>query len=142
MAEQIEGLADLNRRLLELGPAASGKALRSAVNVSMTPVLKRARANAPVGSVAHKTYRGRTVAPGFLRRSVIKRTRLSRDKQSASSVVGVRGEAFYGVQFLEFGTSKMPAKPWLRKSFYPERSNIERGLAEKLRNNIEKAARK
>lgn len=52
--------------------------------------------------------------PGFLRASI--RVWKKKGKEGGPTVtygVGTRGLAFYG-KFLEFGTSKMSARPWLR----------------------------
>ena len=41
-------------------------------------------------------------------------TKLDRSGQRASAAIGVRSEAFYAAIFGELGTSKTPARPWLR----------------------------
>lgn len=83
-------------KLAKLGSAAGGKALRNAATVAMTPVVKAAKAAAPVGTKAHKTYKGRLVAPGFLSRNVKKKTYLWKNGLGVSAWVGMSKEAWYG----------------------------------------------
>jgi HK97 gp10 family phage protein len=139
MASNLAGLRDLTRRLRALGRLEDGKAIRAAVREAIKPALKRAKQTVPVGSYAHKTYRGRLVGPGFLKRSIRVETVLSRDKQSASALLGVRREAFYGLQFVELGTSKMPAQPWLIPAFEGTISDAEQALATSLSKAVDKA---
>lgn len=113
----LEGVAALSAQLRELGALEDGKVLRSAARAAIKPALERAKATIPVGSVPHRTYKGRLVAPGFAQRNVRVAVNLTRDKQKAIARLGVDREAFYAVQFLELGTSKMPARPWLRPAF-------------------------
>lgn len=141
MASALEGVAELTRKLDALGKLEEGKALRAAVRAGIKPATERAKAMAPVGEVAHKTYKGRLVAPGFLRRSIRSVTKLSKDKQKATALLGVRAEAFYGVQFVELGTSRMPASPWLRPAFEATQTEQQKALAASLKKSVEKAAK-
>lgn len=137
----LEGVAQLSRQLDALGKLEDGKAIRTAVKAGMTPAFKAAQQNIPIGTVAHRTYKGRLVAPGFAKRSLRLVTTLSSDKQKATAIIGVLGEAFYAIQFVEMGTSKMAAQPWLRPSFYNTREEQESALADSLKRTIEKLAR-
>ena len=139
MPERVEGLKDLSRKLAELGENAGGKALRNATAAAMRPVAKAAKKNAPVGTTWHTTYKGRRVPPGFLKQSVRMRSRISRDRKTARAVVGVKGEAFYGVQFVELGTSRQPRQPWLEPAFYQNKDTVLSKLKEKLKFQIDKA---
>ena len=138
----VEGAALLSRGLVALGNAAGGKALRAAATSAMLPTLRKAQATAPVGSVPHKTYKGRLVAPGFLKRSIRRVSKLSRDKQKVTVRLGVRNEAFYGVAFLEIGTSKMTARPWLVPAYNATYREVTQRLAAQLERNIKRAAAK
>jgi len=140
---ELEGLAELEKKLEQIGGATAEKALRQAVMNASTPAFKAIKMAAPVGKRAHRTYKGRLVAPGFLRRNIVRRSRIHRghNKTWASVVIGVRDEAFYGVQFLERGTSKMAARPWLAKTFARYRPQMEQRLKEQLRRKIERIAR-
>lgn len=137
----LEGVGQLTRQLDALAALEDGKALRAAVRAGMKPVFSAAQQSIPVGTVAHRTYKGRLVAPGFAKRSLRIVTTLSPDKQKATAIIGVRGEAFYVIQFVEMGTSKMAAQPWLRPSFYNTREEQEAAIAASLRKTIDKLAR-
>lgn len=116
-ASELEGVPDVLRQLQAAGRLEDGKALRAAVRAGAKPVVVRAQATIPQGSRMHKTYKGRLVAPGFAMRSVSAQVIVSKDKQMAAALIGVKGEAFYATLFVERGTSKMPAHPWLEPAF-------------------------
>ena len=138
----LEGFKELSDKLAELGKVAGSKAFRSAAMASMLPALRAAQAAAPVGQKAHRTYKGRIVAPGFTRRNVKRKSLLSRDKTKATILLGVAGEAFYALQFLELGTAHISKRPWLEPAFRSSVPQILQRLEEKLKAQIEKAAKK
>lgn len=141
MAElAVKGMKELRNKLRALGPAAGGKALRNAASFAMTPVVQEARRRAPVGDQPHKTYKGRVVAPGFLSRNIKKKARMLRDKSTVFVHVGMAGEAWYG-GLLEDGTKYMDANPWLEPAFEARKNEVLERFTDKLRQNIEKAAR-
>jgi HK97 gp10 family phage protein len=137
----LEGVAELSKQLDALGRLEDGKAIRAAVRAGMTPALRAAKQNIPTGTKEHRTYKGRLVAPGFAKRSIVLITSLSKDKQKATAIIGVKAEAFYAIQFVEMGTSKMAAQPWLRPAFYDTRQEQEEALAAALRKAILKAVK-
>ena len=150
----IVGFKKLSQQLSRLGAAAGGKALRNAANRSMLPALKAARLAAPVASPPYtyeghapvdpyprKTYKGRLVTPGFARRSVARRSFLSRDRKTATVIIGVKQEAFYALVFGEFGTSWQPARPWLEPSFRSSIGAVNNLLRSNLKANLDKAVR-
>lgn len=116
MAFEIVGVDKLARQLKELGEVAGGRALRSALFTASLPVLREIQAAAPVGTQEHRTKKGRLVAPGFLRRNIRRKAILSRDKTTATVLVGPSNEAFYA-QFLEKGTSTITARPFIEPAF-------------------------
>lgn len=128
---QLEGLARVPPE--ELLKAAEEAAL---------PVLQKARELIPVGVDQHRTYKGRTVAPGFAKRSIRVVARLNKDKTGASASVGVAAEAFYAVQFVELGTAKMPAQPWLRPAYQSTRQAQLSALARRMKVFIERPNRR
>ena len=148
---EVEGLEKLSKQLTTLGPKLGSKFLRSALMAAATPVVKSAKANVPIGNEAHMTGRGkratpryqtRLVAPGFASRSVGKRSKLSRDKRTASVSIGVKGEAYYAVSFLELGTKYIPKQPWLTKALQKEQFNVIRKFSATLKKKIEQEAKK
>lgn len=124
--KRTEGFDELDKMFKELGAAASGKALRQSVNFAVTPIVKEARANAPQGNDAHRTYKGRLVGPGFLSRNIGKKTFLSKSKNFASASVKPAGEAWYGSLFssvvkrpfkTKTGTRDFPTDDFLADAF-------------------------
>ncbi len=99
----VIGLKELNDKLMELEFKTSSKAMRSAAVAAIRKTKQEMKAAAPKGRDVHRTYKGRLVAPGFLSRSVKHSSRIGRGKLSVS--IGVKREAFYGVTFLDKGTS-------------------------------------
>ena len=62
---QLIGFEDLSRKLNELGAAVGGRVLRSALMTSSLPALRSIQAAAPVGTKAHRTYKGRIGGAGI-----------------------------------------------------------------------------
>lgn len=143
MANELEGLKELHAKLKKLDGAVAEKVLKQAVRNASTPAWKAIKAAAPIGTEAHRTYKGNLVAPGFLSRSVKRITTLKRGYKLswASAVIGVKSEAYYGVQFLEKGTKKMSARPWFVRAFESQRSQMLSRMKSELKRKIEKAAR-
>lgn len=146
----ITGYKELHDKLAAMGAAAGGKALRSAALQSMLPVLRAAQANAPVGNPPYngkdpypvKDWKGRYRTPGYLKRNIIRRAYLSRDRKMARVYVGPKNSAFYGTQFLELGTSKIPKRPWLEPALRANLSAVDERLKAALKKNIDKAAKR
>lgn len=142
MSKYLQGVAQLTKQLQQLGAAFTVPVLRSAVRAGIQPAKKQAIAMAPAGSVAHRTYKGRLVAPGFGKRSIRVVTKVNADKTTVSAALGVRREAFYMVNFVERGTSKMPAQPWLRPAMKSTQSEQEAAFAAQLIKRIDKVLSK
>jgi HK97 gp10 family phage protein len=148
---KVEGFKELSRKLSKMGEAAGGKALRSAAMSSMLPAFKDAKANAPVGNPPFeggkdpypiKTYKGNLRVPGFAKRNVARKSRLSRDKRKANVYLGVKPEAFYAINFIEFGTATIAKRPWLEPSFRRSIPTVRARLSERLKKLIDKASKK
>lgn len=120
MADEIalQGVANLVLKLRELGAMEDGKIIAGAVRAGMKPALKSAQQKIPVGTVEHRTYKGRLVAPGFSKRSLRIVVVKSKDRQQATALLGPSKEGYYVTQFVERGTFKMKAQPWLRPAFF------------------------
>jgi hypothetical protein len=144
MTNALEGTRELEQKLRALGSAFAVPIMRSALRFGIRPAFKRAQQTIPVGKVAHRTYKGRLVAPGFAKRSLRVVTRVSKDKRTFSAALGVRKEAFYAVQFIEreMGNSKQSASPWLRPAFRMTGPQQLQALADRLRDRINKVAKK
>lgn len=143
MASELQGVRELSRKLDALARNVRGSALRKAAHAAVKPIVADARERIPVNKVneLHKTYKGRLVSPGFAKRSIKAVVKLSRDARAVFARIGVKREAFYAVNFVELGTSKMPRQPWLRPAFEAQQSNALRRFADVLRAVVLKVAR-
>lgn len=99
LSVEIVGLRELDRALQELAWPAARRALRKGMRKGANVIREEARAKARV-----KT--------GNLRKSIRTRER-SEEAGNMRFAVEIPRRAFYG-RFLEYGTSKMAAKPFLR----------------------------
>lgn len=131
----FEGFGDLAGKLHTLSdPKAIGKVLKIGVKAAMREPQQKARALIPTGIEAHFSYLGRILTPGFARRSIRVITKVLGGGLAAFALLGVRKEAFYAVQYVELGTSKMAAQPWLRPAFAASKDPMVRGLGRELNN--------
>lgn len=140
MATELIGVKELSAKLDKLSRKASGQILRKAANRAVKPVLEAARARIPVNKIEelHKTYKGRSVAPGFAQRSIAAKVSLSRDGRAVFAAMGVKREAFYATQFVEVGTSKQAKQPWLVPAFEATQSQQLSAFSSVLRDEIMK----
>lgn len=142
MTEAIKGLNQALSSFKRLQLAAQAKHMRGALSVAGTPMVQALRRAAPVGDVAHRTYKGRVVAPGFLSRNIKKSARVSRDKRRAVLTIRLAPEAWYG-SLPEYGGVEhdYPRDPW----FYPAVAQSESIVSEtyftRLADRINKAFR-
>ena len=148
---EIKGLKELNEALKQLPDRVARNVLRGAVSAGTTVIRKEAQQRAPV-------YTGLVSEghppPGTLRKSI----RQSQQRQLSSLVqqafhIGVRAavtrtksgaknlDAFYW-RFVEFGTSRMAARPFLRPAFEAKKQAaveaIRTYLAERIPREVDK----
>jgi hypothetical protein len=57
-------------------------------------------------------------------------------------MLGVRPEAFYAVQFIELGTSKIPKRPWLEPAFRQSITAVDLRFQSEIKRLIDRAALK
>lgn len=116
---EIKGMKELDGFLKAFPEKVQRNCIASACFAGATVWRDGAKGRAPVRSeppglvrMGSRSTKGRL--PGFLRASVRIWKKKGRDGgPTVTYGVGTRGMAFYG-KFLEFGTSKMAARPWLR----------------------------
>lgn len=110
---KIEGMEGLQKAFAVLPKELHAKALKPAVSAAAAVVRKQAKANAPVDE-------------GTLRKAIYQtRSRSESGTFQETAIVGVRfgrkyrrrGQDAWYWRFLEFGTVKMPARPFLRPAF-------------------------
>lgn len=102
-----------------LTQVASESVLRQATVAGARVIFEEVKLRAPVGVASWESKDGKQERyPGFLRDNIL----LAFDKERSAE--GIRAtylvtwskEAFYG-RFVEYGTSKMPANPFLRAAY-------------------------
>ena len=142
MANSLEGVAELTANLNALGIEMAGKQLRGTARAAMKIVHAKALATIPVGTVPHTTYKGRRVFGGFSKRNLKLITRINKRTGSVEAIIGPSREAFYATQFVELGTSKMAARPWLRPAFESSQDAVLREIGTQMRKRIDRIAKK
>lgn len=151
---QIQGLAELQKRLLEFGPKIAGNEQRNATRAAAAVFRDAIKQTAPVRTgllraslVVNKRRSGEgpnVVKYGVRLRPAKKQkygnTSENRRKRRVGKRYDVEGPAFYG-RFLEYGTSKMRAQPFMRPAFGPNVNKAIEAFRARLQIGIEKAAK-
>lgn len=141
--KQLIGFKELAAAMRELGPRIARNTLRRSVSSAAAIIRNEAREKSPVDT-------------GEMKKDImIKRERDTKGEMSARYAVFVRSgkksrlagkkrdvnrDSFYW-RFVEFGTSKMSAKPFLRPAFEAQKENAVKRIGESLDEGIQKAAR-
>lgn len=135
---RVVGLAELTKAMRELPVEVHASALRPAVSAAAGVVQKDARLRAPrdTGTLAKAIYRTRS-------RSLSSGT-------METAIVGVRfgkryrkrGQDAWYWKFIEFGTSKMAARPFLRPAFESTKKKQLDAMVLSLKKGIARAAEK
>lgn len=150
---EVQGLEELERKLGELDNKLAGKALYGALNFALTPVVKEAKtrvakAKEPHAMVIRGNNRKVEIQPGLLA-SAIKKRRVPKKEMvgefSDGAAMGVyigtgTKQKFYPQYwpFIEYGTSKQPAVPFIRPSFDNNVELMIERFSTKLNENIDK----
>lgn len=141
MSGEVKGAKELDAKLEELGRTVEDKVVRAAMREALKPALDSARTNIPKSDKAHRTYKGRLVAPGFAARS-LRRVAGKPNQGKIRAALGVAREAYYALQFIEMGTIHISARPWLGPAFEATRGKALDVLASAILRKIEKVAKK
>lgn len=137
---EITGFEELARNLRKLDAATNVRVVRQSASAAVTPAMRRIRAAAPEGSKAHRTYKGRLVAPGFTKRNVKKRSMVDKATGLVTVKIGVAKEAFYAlfydVGFTRRGGAPVAATRWLSGTFSESMDEIvaryKAGIADRV----------
>lgn len=153
MSVDIKGLKELQEALNQLPEKIQGRPVRSAVGAAAKVVMDEARRRVPVdsGQLKKAIYRGRSRSMSArgketyvvaVRKGKAKyaNTQKNRRLNRVGKNYQTRGEAYYW-RFLEFGTAKMPARPFLRPAFESKKEEAVMVLQQKLLEAIDKTAR-
>ena len=121
MARTVEGFDELRSNLEALQTQAARNALQLATRKAAQVVRDEAQMRAPErqDNRIKKTYKG-----------------------NPRAVIGPSAEAFYGTQFIEVGTSRIPRKPWLVPAYTAKIGQVEATFVRELRAAIERAVKR
>lgn len=133
---EIQGLKELEKKLLEMSPKLARNGLRAAVSAGARVVAAEAKKNVPVDS-------------GTLKRAIYtKQIREESGNTQQTFYVGARfgkreqsknRDAYY-FPFVEFGTAKMAARPFMRPAFESTKDQAAEAIKDKLAQRIEQLA--
>ena len=141
--EYIEGARQLSVALKELPDNIGRNVLRRAVSAAAAVVRDQARQNAPVDTGEMKrdimTKRERTQNNLSARYSVFVRT--GKKSRMAGAKRNVERDSFYW-RFVEFGTSKMAAQPFMRPAWQQQQGAAAALIVETLKTEIPKEVSK
>lgn len=144
---RVEGLAELRKVLLELPKELHKGPLRSAISAGAKVIQDQAIANAPQDTGTLKRAIFRTRAPensSAVQEAAVVGVRSGKKFQAKRTKGGgmtANRDAFYW-RFLEFGTSKMPARPFMRPAFDSMKERAVEAIRERLAAAIQRAAAK
>lgn len=114
----VEGAEELNEALRSVGERAGGILLQHAAEAGAEIIAEDARERAPEDE-------------GDLKKGIGYRTRR---RQAGRTIVEIgNGRAEWWGKLVELGTSKTPAKPWLRPALDGKASEARDAVAAKLR---------
>jgi len=124
MTVTIQNLPALQRDFANLTAKMQRGVLRDALRAAARPVVASAKSKVPVRT-------------GKLQRGI--QQRVSVKSGSAEAIIGFDRKQFYG-RFIELGTSKMSAKPFLRPALDESQNQIEQAFAAAVERGINRKA--
>lgn len=153
MTVDIKGLKELQNALNQLPEKIQGRPVRSAVGAAAKVVMDEAKRRVPIdtGQLCKAIYRGRsrsmsakgkeTYVVGIRKgKAKYANTAKNRRMNRVGKSYQTRGEAYY-FRYIEFGTAKMAAKPFLRPAFESKKNEAVRVMQQRLLEAIDKTAR-
>ncbi|WP_372804376.1 HK97-gp10 family putative phage morphogenesis protein [Paracoccus seriniphilus] len=140
----VEGFAELEKALDNLSKSAGKAVLRRALKKAAQPTADLARSMAPVktGKLAKSVIVG-TRLDG--RQARIHRRMFRDDKAAVEMFVGpsyLRGDGGRHGHLVEFGTSKMAARPFMRPAWDQDKHAMLERLSDELWAELEKSIRR
>lgn len=159
---KVEGLRELGEAMAELPKATQTNVMRRVLEKRALIVRNRARALAPVdrgwlrnniivspnaaGGTAGKAAFAQVMRSGGTRQQAQSALRkANREDSTAGDVtlfVGIRGAPRFYAHLVEFGTSKMPARSFMRTAFDTTQEAVLAGIKDDLKAEIDKAVQR
>lgn len=120
---------------------AAEKAVRPAAQSGAQVFYDEVKQRVPVSAKPHKSGK-KTYTSGSLRRAVYQAfaDKESGDGKAMYRVSWNKTHAFYG-RFVEFGTSKMPARPFLRPAFDAAKRRALQAVEARMASEVKKATK-
>ena len=122
--------------------AAAEKATRPAAQAGAQVFYEEVKQRVPMSAKTHSTKgKKQTFTPGTLRKAIYQAfaDKESGDGKASYRISWNKTHAFYG-RFVEFGTSKMAAKPFLRPAYDAARAKALKAVQERMAVELKKAA--
>ena len=153
MADQVRlhGMDQLRRNLKKLPREIADRELNKALRAGGQPILAMAKALVPIGASSFvRKLRGKewahlrgTLQTNIVMRAEKKRFRLDRARQRIGVLVDrSKPDTPFYWRFIEFGTSKMPAKSFLVPAFETMKGAANNIIIRKLREGVFRQAAK
>ena len=126
---------------LDIITKAAKEGARPAAQAGAEVFYQEVKHRVPMSAKPHKSGK-KTYNPGTLRRAVYQAfaERESGDGKAMYRVSWNKTHAFYG-RFVEFGTSKMAAKPFLRPAYDAARARALQAVQERMAEEVNKATK-
>lgn len=117
---------------------AAEEAARPAAQAGAEVFYQEVKQRVPVSAKPHKSGK-KTYSPGTLRKAIYQAfaDKESGDGKAMYRISWNKSHAFYG-RFVEFGTSKMAAKPFLRPAYDAARAKAVKAVQERMAAELKK----
>ena len=141
---KVEGLKEIEDALAKAGPNLARSAVRKALDAGADVFLKEAKLRAPL---LKKPTANRQ--PGELRDAIAEVTTTNAKNQTGRGRVGLKYDGKRGSQspgvyglFVEFGTHKMKAQPYMRPAYDSAQKRAESVFTAEMRAGVEKLGKR
>lgn len=136
---KLTGFDELQRKLEELPPRAAKQALRTGLLAGGEIWRREMEATVRQGWHHFRKHKGASEY-GVLARNIGTSARITSDL-AGSIAIGPRKKGFWAL-FLEFGTRKMPAFPFIRRAFETRKQDVLEEFAIETKAAVERAGMK
>lgn len=128
---------------LDIITKAAKEGVRPAAQAGAQVFYEEVKQRVPVSAKAHSTKgKKQTFTPGTLRKAIYQAfaDKESGDGKASYRISWNKSHAFYG-RFVEFGTSRMAAKPFLRPAYDAARAKALQAVQERMAAEVNKATK-